>query len=803
MSESLLDSESLPYSAPKQEAIMGHLILDAAFFAQARTKVRQSWWRYGRLAQIWKNLEGFVNEHDRHPRSAAELKDFGPWVRQSMEDLKAANEAVDRCLYRAAHEYSLEVLKAELDVWMQANIIESSMTKVQASYTTVTKTGKKSDMDEVRTILRLMLRDLDEAAFLGNGTADMSNLGQALLDERIDYDTALTFGCPAVDNLLLPDGPDGRSLVRGDHTVVLSPTNQGKCLHPRTPVMMADGTVKKAKDVRTGDQLMGPDGLPRNVLSTTSGFGPLYRVSPKTGGRPWICNDVHVLSLVRSFDAEPEQLTLQLNMGECDIPREGDIVNIPLDQYLAKGRDWQRGMKLWRASLSFQTKELPVPPYALGVWLGGGSGCDISAAETGLGTGKLKSIPHEYLTSSREQRLELLAGLIDSSGHYSGDHTPAYEVPQKSRKLADGIAYLARSLGFEVTVTKARKWALAGTLDARYKLLICGPLSMVPVKSEKKRALDSRKNPTTSKFRVESIGDGEYYGFTLDGDHLFLLGDFTVTHNTTSLITVSSANLLQGKDVLFVFHEGRINDIRTKFLKSLLGTGYQETLTRLSTPEAALIQQTVNEHLVVLPIVQGGISVEEAMGHIERAQDEWYAKTGRHFDLIVDDYPGKLMTTYAKGGQMAMRHIQEIAYNRFTALAQATGRECHVLTAIQTNREGSKVNKGRSKEGGHRLIDTEDVAETFGAIQTATNVLTLNRDPVSAANNVVTWGIAKSRSGETGHAILTRSFYHMARTHWNDPKDSTWYRGSVSMADKVQELLENYSGSEVKGWRDD
>lgn len=477
---------------------MGHLILNAAFFAQARTKVRQSWWRYGRLAQIWKQLESFVNEHDQHPRSASELKDFGPWTRQSLEDLKSANEAVDRCLYRAHHEYSLEALKAELDVWMQANIIESSMTKVQTSYTTVTKTGKKSDMDQVKTILRLMLRDLDEATFLGNGTADMSNLGQALLDERADYDTALTFGCPAVDNLLLPDGPDGRSLVRGDHTVILSPTNQGK---------------------------------------------------------------------------------------------------------------------------------------------------------------------------------------------------------------------------------------------------------------------------------------------------------------STALITVSSANLLQGKDVLFIFHEGRINDIRTKFLKCLLGAGYQETLTRLSTPEAALIQQTVNEHLVVLPIIQGGITVEEVMGHIERAQDEWYAKTGRHFDLIVDDYPGKLMTMYAKGGQMAMRHIQEIAYNRFTDLAQATGRECHVLSAIQTNREGSKVNKGRSKEGGHRLIDTEDVAETFGAIQTATNVLTLNRDPVSAANNVITWGIAKSRSGETGHAILTRSFYHMARTHWNDPKDSTWYRGSVSMADKVQELLENFSGSEVKNWQ--
>lgn len=32
--------------------------------------------------------------------------------------------------------------------------------------------------------------------------------------------------------------------------------------------------------------------------------------------------------------------------------------------------------------------------------------------------------------------------------------------------------------------------------------------------------------------RIEPIGDGPYFGFEIDGDHLFLLGDFTVTHNT-------------------------------------------------------------------------------------------------------------------------------------------------------------------------------------------------------------------------------------------------------------------------------
>jgi hypothetical protein len=41
---------------------------------------------------------------------------------------------------------------------------------------------------------------------------------------------------------------------------------------------------------------------------------------------------------------------------------------------------------------------------------------------------------------------------------------------------------------------------------------------------------------------VEPIGVGEYFGFEIDGDHLFMLGDFTVTHNTTLAVhAVSSA----------------------------------------------------------------------------------------------------------------------------------------------------------------------------------------------------------------------------------------------------------------------
>jgi hypothetical protein len=51
---------------------------------------------------------------------------------------------------------------------------------------------------------------------------------------------------------------------------------------------------------------------------------------------------------------------------------------------------------------------------------------------------------------------------------------------------------------------------------------------------------------------VEPLEEGDYYGFEIDGDHLFLLGDFTVTHNTYLALRIAQQALERGKRVIFV-----------------------------------------------------------------------------------------------------------------------------------------------------------------------------------------------------------------------------------------------------------
>src|SRR5690348_3610837 len=89
----------------------------------------------------------------------------------------------------------------------------------------------------------------------------------------------------------------------GQHGVVDAVAGAGKCLGKGTPVLMYDGSIKPVEDIKPGDLLMGMDSTPRKVLATTSGRDELFKIKPVKGDS-WVCNSVHVLTLVNSVTNE-------------------------------------------------------------------------------------------------------------------------------------------------------------------------------------------------------------------------------------------------------------------------------------------------------------------------------------------------------------------------------------------------------------------------------------------------------------------------------------------------------------------
>lgn len=284
------------------------------------------------------------------------------------------------------------------------------------------------------------------------------------------------------------------------------------------------------------------------------------------------------------------------------------------------------------------------------------------------------------------------------------------------------------------------------------------------------------------------------------GDTTVLVGAVN-TGKTSVLLTIARHNILLGKNVLLMTHEGPPADIRLKLLKCVLNVD-ERTLFNMYKSDAGMkainIATTmIRNNLVYMPYNKAGMVVEDVVPIIRRLQEERVAKTGRGgFDLLVSDYPAKLSTNLASKGNMAPRHIQDIVYENYVQLALEYN--FHSLSAIQTNREGSKLNSGQlhGYENDHRLLQMEDVSEAFGPMQGATNVITLNRSVAAKRANRITFLVAKSRSSETGVAVVAKTNFAHTLTHSND-MGATSYIGTYTMEDKIDQYLINFNGQVV------
>ena len=105
--------------------------------------------------------------------------------------------------------------------------------------------------------------------------------------------------------------------------------------------------------------------------------------------------------------------------------------------------------------------------------------------------------------------------------------------------LADNIAYLCRSLGLAAYVYEKRKECVNnGKWGTYYRIGISGnflPLKPhVRIRRKKERIYERKqvKNVLHTGFVVKKTNIEDYYGFELDSDNLYLLDDFTVTHNS-------------------------------------------------------------------------------------------------------------------------------------------------------------------------------------------------------------------------------------------------------------------------------
>lgn len=268
---------------------------------------------------------------------------------------------------------------------------------------------------------------------------------------------------------------------------------------------------------------------------------------------------------------------------EKKINKHQDIIEISVKDYLKQTKTFKHHFKGYRTEIDFPKKEVIIDPYMIGFWLGDGTskGSQITTQDStvlhyfvnnlskynlyltklkdlyGYGisgySGKQNSnvflsslkelhllnnkhIPHIYKCNSRENRLKLLAGLLDSDGNLCNDKC-TFDFIQKSEILIDDVVYLCRSLGFACYKSKEIKgcWYKGKyKKDYYYRISISGQTDQIPTLCPRKKANPRKqiKDVLVTGILVKEVGYDNYYGFEIDGNRRYMMGDFTVTHNT-------------------------------------------------------------------------------------------------------------------------------------------------------------------------------------------------------------------------------------------------------------------------------
>lgn len=375
--------------------------------------------------------------------------------------------------------------------------------------------------------------------------------------------------------------------------LVILPTG---CHAKGSSVLTSDGVCIKVEDVKVGDFLLGNDGTPRKVLELHNGVDDMYKVKP-IKGEPFVVNGGHILHLYKTNEGK--------GYNSCQ-PRYDEI---SVKEYVAKSANYKHLHKLHRVSqIDFGNDKYLFEPYFVGLYLGDGCcinginittqreevveylrefartyGLGFRAAEKRNGENKAKSyffpytfannntpnplqvtirglglegkvagdkfIPHQYKVASVEDRFSLLAGLLDTDAFYDKEKN-TFEFCSKSKRLADDVVFVCRSLGFFAQIGKTK--VVNG--ESYYRIQISGDLNLIPTKVaiRQGRARKQKKSVLVTGFSVEYLGRGEFFGFTLDGNHLYCDNQFFIHHNSgKSLVIADIASRLEGPLLVF------------------------------------------------------------------------------------------------------------------------------------------------------------------------------------------------------------------------------------------------------------
>ena len=351
-----------------------------------------------------------------------------------------------------------------------------------------------------------------------------------------------------------------------DILIVSMPPQHGKLQADDTPVLTSEGW-KKHGDLKVGDYVYNHKGEKVRVTYVHPKYFANREIS-FTNGEKIKCHENHewvVLDRSTCKEKTVETKFMEGNLGNSVIGR---------------GHRYRFLLPL-REPIKGERKPLAVPPYVLGVWLGDGknNGGQICSCKEDIvtldecrkyypdgrewvhkDTGVIyrsfrglykglqeygmchatrrteKHIPEEYLTASLEDRLELLAGLLDTDG-YLYAKANRYTFTTADKELKETFIDLIHTFGWRTSVYETKPITSTSGIEGKseYWQICFNPTCEIPCRIERKRIHSFSKQRRIAVSGIREIEPVSGNCITVEGG-IYLVGRSMIpTHNSMSI----------------------------------------------------------------------------------------------------------------------------------------------------------------------------------------------------------------------------------------------------------------------------
>lgn len=419
---------------------------------------------------------------------------------------------------------------------------------------------------------------------------ELAKIGQAkagaYYGERLYFTQALIFGAMTTEDY--------------DNISIVTCSQYGKLIEDNELVLTRNGW-KKHGDLVVGDEVISPNGEFVKVLYVHP-KGYTNRIVEFFNGDKVECHENHEW-VISEYSGPYKTVETKYIQEKLSNKTNGRFVLPKIEP--VKG----------------EHKKLPVDPYVLGVWLGDGSttkgqicsskqdiavldecrkfypnGAEWVHKDTGVITRSFKGlatdlgkydmcfqyghrekyIPDDYLTASYEQRLRLLAGLIDTDGCTDKNSRTVFSTTNEN--LRDGIETLVHSFGWKTSTTAIPPRTSSSGVHGKKTVYVVGfnASSEIPCVLERKRPFRFAKQKRLGIKNIYECEPHQGNCITVEGG-VYCVGRHLIpTHNSWLMGRVAVVRAYEGHKQFVSATTGDGTDIIMNYVIQAISNATEE-----------------------------------------------------------------------------------------------------------------------------------------------------------------------------------------------------------------------------------